>query len=340
LRNAGATLDNIDLNTLQLYHGDREVAIRVSGDRSNFTIEFYGHASDSPYSSQNVYWLRWGVQNGKRMRDLAVASADANPQKNSQDTIRVTRPTLYLPQSGYDQWFWQSLIAPVTTTITTTLASAVAMPAQLRLNLWGNSEDAANPDHHMQVFFNEVRVADEKWDGIGERAINATIPGSAVRAGENRIRLVMPGDTKAAVDVTLLHSAAITYTRQLVASNDSLAFASGAESVRIDGFAGEAIDLYDVTNADDPQHVSNAALNSGVLAFRSDAPRRWFTLGSRASLPVAQIVPMQPSTLHTADNRADYLIITHPDFVGALQPLVQWREQHGLRVRLVTTEEV
>jgi hypothetical protein len=340
LREAGAMLDKIDLNTLQLYHGDREVAIRVSGNPADFTIEFYGQASHSAYSAKNAYWLRWGVQSGKRMRDLAVASADANLQRNFQDTVRVARPMFYITQAGYDQWFSQTMIAPVTTTITATLVSAVAAPAQLHLNLWSNSESDINPDHHIQVFFNDVRVTDARWDGMGERTIDATIPITAVRAGENRIRLSSPGDTKAIVEVTLLHSAVITYTRQRNAINDMLIFSSGAESVRVDGFSGDAVDLYEVTNADDPQHVSNVALNANALAFRSDASRRWIAVGARASLPVAQIVSMQPSSLRTNDHRADYLIITHPDFVAALQPLVQWREQHGLKVRLVTIDEV
>ncbi len=336
LQRAGLPRDNVDLTTLQLFLGDREIAIRVLGDAKDFSIEFYGQASASPYSAFNAYWLQWGVANGKRMREISALPATDPPQRSFQETIRATQPTLYLAQAD-DHWYWHALTAPITTTIALTLPAALAAPARLQLNLWGNTQDVAAPDHHLRVFFNDARVADETWDGQGAHPIVANIPANAMRAGENVLRLVAPGDTRAKADVVLLSSVEVAYTRQLVAQKENIRFDGAAGSYRVEGFSGGAPDLFDITDPGEPMRVVNAAFASGALTFRADAPRRWLAIGASARQSVARIAPML--TLPPTAN-ADYVVITHPDFVDALEPLVKWRAQRGLKPVVVTTSAI
>ncbi len=346
LQRAGIDPNKIDPVTLQLFDGDREVALRVLGDKSNLAFEFYGQASDSPYSPFRVYWLRWGVASGKRMRESALAPPAGAPQPSFQDALLFAHPTLYIPQSGdlHASWFWQSLTAPMTLTVPVTLPVALPAPAQLRVDLWGETEAAATPNHHLNVYFNDARVADEKWNGQGAHPIDAPVPANAARAGENTVRLVMPGDTPVQADIVLLSSIAITYTRQFVAdaSQDTLAFPAGAGTFRASGFSGDAIQLYDITDPLDPLHATGASVAAGAIAFRSDADstRRWLAIGPTAYKSPARIAPMPATDLHSTAQRVDYLVITYPDFVDALKPLVQWREQQGLHVSVVTTDEI
>ncbi|MEW5717218.1 MAG: C25 family cysteine peptidase [Chloroflexota bacterium] len=336
LQRAGLPRDGVDPATLQLFLGDREIALRTLGDAKDFSIEFYGQASDSPYSAFNAYWLRWGAANGKRMREISAPPATDPPQRSFQETVRVTQPTLYIAQAG-GYWFWHALTAPTTTTIALTLPAALAAPARVQLNLWGSTQDAAAPDHHLRVFFNDARVADETWDGQGAHPIAANIPANAIRAGENTLRLVAPGDTRAKADVVLLSSVEIAYTRQLVAQKESIRFDGATGSYRVEGFSGGAPDLFDITDPGEPSRVSNAAFASGALTFRADAPRRWLAIGANARQSPARIAPMM--TLPSTAN-ADYVIITHPDFVDVLEPLVKWRAQRGLKPVVVTTTAI
>lgn len=338
LRNTG-----LDLSALRLYRGEREIPIYITGEAENRSFEFFARASDTEFSPFAIYWFTSQTTPGKRMQEIVSTAARA-PQESFTATVRLARPTLYLPQFGEPgaPWFWQAVAAPTTSTITVTLPSAVAAPAQLRVDLWGSTQDPVDPDHHLRVLFNDARVADQSWDGQGARVITATIPANAVRAGVNSIRLVAPGDTRAQADIVLLRSIQVTYAQRFVAQDDVLEFEGGAGTYRIEGFSGDAIDVFDITDPFAPMRVSNPTIASRAITFSTDAPspRRWLVVGPKARKSVTRIAPMATLDLRSSNWQADYVIITHPDFVAALEPLIKWREARGLTVRLVTTDQV
>lgn len=344
LRAAGAKLDAVDLSTLQLFNGARELAIRVLDDSKDWSIEFYGQASDSPYSAFNVYWLIWGETKGKRMPERAAAPPVGNPQETFQDSVFLTKPTLFIPQLGETEthWFWQALTAPATTTITATLPVATAASAELRADFWGSTKDPAEPDHHLRLFVNDTPIADQAWDGQGARVIHANIPPGILRDGDNFIRIVAPGDTRAQADIVLLNSITLTYTRTFSARGNTFTFEGRRGTFRITDFNEEAIDLFDITDPAQPVHYTNLTIAGRTLAFHadSDTPRRWLAVTPGGRKTVARILPMPTTQLRARDHQADYLIITHPSFVDALRPLAQWREQHGLKTQIVTSEEI
>jgi hypothetical protein len=343
LQSAGIDVGKIDPNTLQLFRGDREVALRVQGQKDTLTFEFYGQAPITGYSPFNVYWLRWGVERGKRMPSVELGKANSPPIESFDDTVRFAHPTLYIPNSG-DSWFWQSLTAPISVTVPLTLPAALSTPAALRVNLWGSTEAPQTPNHHLTVFFNNMRVADDRWGGQGAHVITATLPANTVRAGENALRLAAPGDTGVLADVVLLSSIVVTYTRQFIASPsaDALYFPVNAGTYRVEGFSGDAIQLYDVTDPLEPAFAVGATAAVRALVFQTDAQstRRYLAVGPKGYKSPERIVPMPASDLRSSSHRADYIVITDPSFVDALKPLVQWREQHGLQVTEVTTDEI
>jgi len=344
LKNAGANLACTGATHCAptLFRGTRAIPARVRGTGDSLTFEFYGQASDSPYSNFSVYWVTWGQQPAVPMRETRAADTRAAPQTSASATLHLARPTIYMPQFEDDAWFWQTIAAPMTTTITMTLPAALAAPAQLRVHLWASTQDAVNPDHHLRLVFNGARIADERWDGQGARVITATIPANVVRAGENALQLVAPGDTGAQAEITLLCALDVTYTRRLVVQNDRLEFTAGAGTYRLEGFSGDTIELFDITDPFAPTRVTNTSVNARALTFATDAttPRRWLALGPNAAQAVARIVPMSAGDLRAPEYAAEYLVIAHPTLVSALQPLVQWRAQQGLRVRVVTINQV
>ncbi len=339
LRRAGARIAEIDPATVRLFRGDREIALHVLGVRGDFRFEFFGQASDSPYSAFTVYWLEWGGQAGKRMREIPALPATDSPRTSARATVRADESALYIPQPGDARasWFWHALIAPATTTLAITLPFALAEPAELRVDVVGNSQDAANPDHRLRVFFNETWLADETWDGQGARVLAAQIPAEAIRAGANTVRLGAPGDTGAQADALLVRAVEATYTRRLIAHDEMLDLAGERATYRVEGFA-RAPDLFDLTAPDDPARIVGAPFADGGIGFHADAARRWLIAGERARLPVVRITPM-PAT-NVRERRADYVIVAPPDLLAAAQPLVRWREQHGLRVSVATPAEI
>jgi hypothetical protein len=344
LRAAGVNTSRIDPATIQVLTGDQEIAVRVQGEGKDLAVDFYGQAGESPYSAFNVYWLTWGNQKGKRIEDWAAPPAGGSLQDSLQDFVQLAHPSLFVPQPGDlgGSWFWQSLTAPATTTITLTLPSALPNRVQVQVNLWGSSQDPANPDHHLRLFFNETQVADDFWDGQGLRSIKGEVPAAVVRSAGNTLRLVAPGDTKAMVDVVLMSSVQVTYTRQLVAQQNMLAFQSGPGTFHVDGFTGEGIEIFDISHPDDPRRVSNASPGRTSLDFtsREAGLHRWMAISQAAFQTTARLIPMSTSPVVEQAHQADYVIITHPDLKDALQPLVDWRTKHGLKVVVATTTEI
>lgn len=55
------------------------------------------------------------------------------------------------------------------------------------------------------------------------------------------------------------------------------------------------------------------------------------------SLPLASQIP---AALRSLDNKAQYLVIAHPQFVPALRTFIDWRTAKGFSMRLVTTADI
>ena len=88
-------VDTLDPTTLQLFEGEHEIGIRVSGEQDGSfdpgnRILFYGHVPRSRYTDRNVYWLRYGDTAGLRMTSRNAASTGSEPL----GTARGPRPAM------------------------------------------------------------------------------------------------------------------------------------------------------------------------------------------------------------------------------------------------------
>jgi len=343
LEAAGLDVEALDPARLRLLRGDREIPMQVSGRGRELLIEFYGQATASPYTPLAVYRLTWDAQEGRRLRVLPAIAPTGLPAESFTSKVRLAQPRLYYPQAASlpDSWFWQSLTAPLAVTIPVTLPFALPESAYLRIDLLAASQDVANPDHHLQAYWNGLLIADATWDGQGSYALEATIPAAVVEQ-DNLLRLVAPGDTQALADVVLLAALEITYTRRFMAQDDSLDFWGGSGAYQVEGFSGDGIQVWDVTDPQDPIRLSGAVAHGGRITFNvpEGPPRHWLLVGPKAYRTVVGIAPMYAYGLRDPDRQADYIIVTHPDLQAALQPLVEWRARQGLKVEVVTTDQV
>ena len=71
-----------------------------------------------------------------------------------------------------------------------------------------------------------------------------------------------------------------------------------------------------------------------------EASKRRYAAAAPAGLLKPAAMQLPPSPLETPANGADYIVIAHPSLVEAVQPLLTWRQEQGLRTTLVTTEQV
>jgi len=350
LEEVGLNLHQVDLTTIRVLNQGQEVPIAVEGQGTELSIMFYGVANSSLYSRRSVYWLSVGADTGKRMTERAVSSAsDSTPAGSFLDTVHREEDVFYAPKvsAGASHWYWQSLLAPTSSTFGITLPQLAPGDGSLRLALLGYTSDSVSPDHHVRVHFNDCAVAEALWDGQGPHVIDTALPHSCLEDGENLLTVEAVGDTGAQADIVLVDWFEVDYQRLFVAEDDRLEFSGQGGPHRLTGVTKEDIRLFDISDPLDVVLIANPSVEREgmdyTLSFLDEEPagHRYLAVSQVGfKEPASIIAASQFTDLRSPDNQADYIVVTHEDFQQAIQPLVEWRRSQGLTVMVVTTIEV
>jgi hypothetical protein len=351
LRRAGVELESLDLAGVRLLSQGQEVPVALSEGGAETSILFYGQESHSIYSRHNVYWLYLAGATSKRMDERgAMACAGQSAQTSFVDTVHGEEDLLYAAKvaPGADHWYWQRIVAPGSAAIPVSVEHLVSGEGgTLRLSLVGYTSDEVSPDHHLRVLLNGCVVGEASWDGQREYLMEAPLPSSCMKEGENVLALEAEGDTGAQADIVLVNWFELEYSRDLVATENTLEFVGQGGLQVLDGFSTDSIWLFDVTLPDDVVVLVGPKIEREGSGYRlsfcdgQPAGRRYLAVGSDEFETPASIAGVTASAdLHDPEIQADYVVVTPEDFADAIQHLVEWRGRQGLSVRVVTTSEV
>ena len=350
LADAGLDLSEVDPGTIQLLNRGEEVPIAHAGPAADLMIMFYGEENDGPYSRENVYWLSVGRDEGKVMAQRTVSSdLDKTPAGSFLHTICLEEESFYAAKvpPGEDHWYWQKTIAPDTSTTGVTLPHLAVGDGALRLSLLGYTSDPVSPDHHLRLHFNDCSVGEESWDGQGQHLVETFLSASCLQEGENSITLEAVGDTGAQADIVLVDWIEVDYPRLFIAEENRLEFSGQSGAHTLTGFTDNDIWLFDITDPLSVVLVTGAAVErSGQdysISFVDEEPpgRRYVAISEDGLKTPSSIVPLvERPDLHSSQNQADYIVITHEEFREAIQPLVEWRTSRGLEVKVVSITDV
>lgn len=346
---AGFDLAGQDLSQLSLTAGGAPVALSVAGSGDDATITFYGQPRDSRYGTQNVYWLNKAAADGApdRVATSDASPGDATPASTFRASQHVEESKYYLSQvtDTDDHWLWESLFAPATFTVTFDLPGYAGGDADLAVSLWGNSEDRSDPDHSAILRLNGAVISDSNWDGKGWKTLTETVSAANLLPVGNELAIELPGDTEAVVDMVYLNQVDVNYDRHLAVSDDEqLAFTlpAGAD-LALTGAAGQDSLIWDVTDPLVPVALSGATGDANGLRLRtadSDELRTLVAAQPDSLLSPAALLPATGADLRDNPEGADYIAVAHPDFIPALQPLVEHRRSQGLRVTVASIDDV
>ncbi len=334
---------------LSLTVDGQPVTLTTQGSGDTLELTFYGAPRASRYGWENVYRLSWGDQpRADAGRTLTPATAAA-PQPRTSFTERQTleENSAYLSQlpADNDHWLWQSLFAPATFDLPFDLPGWAGGAVALSVDLWGNTQDATvDPDHRALLLVNGQQVAETAWDGQGTRTVTATLPADVVQAAGNTLTLSAPGGTGAAVDMLYLDRVTLDYERQLSAAPDQqlLFSAEAGAPVAVAGADASSL-LWEVTDLHGAAPLTGAETGAEGLRFQDDAGdglRRYVLAPAAARLTPQAILPAPTVDLRQNSEGADYIAITTPEFVAALQPLIDYRREQGLRVTVAEIQDV
>src|SRR5207302_811448 len=168
------------------------------------------------------------------------------------------------------------------------------------------------------------------------------IPRPYLMEGNNTVRLeTLDGNS----DISDVDYIRLTYYHTYRAENDALTFSSPyIAPMMINGFTTPQVRVFDITNPNAVVQV-NANVHQKGTSYVVNVPEGnanrilMAVADSRVQHP-ASITTNTPSNLTSSDNRADFVILTHPSFRDAVTPLADLRRSQGLETMVVSIEDV
>jgi hypothetical protein len=364
LRDAGLNVSLLDPRKMVLTNHGSEIPIYVYGeDDGRFDtgdyIEFYGTVYEEDYAPYNVYWLSVGMSEGLRMEGKDGSIKEAAPVPESflytlHEEENELHWSTFLGSETADKFFWrriQSAFAPAKLDLDVNITHLAATEADstVRVMLRGETKLA----HHVRVYVNGQLVEDATWNGQKQHLTEVQISQIFLSEGANIITIELPGDVED-LDYVRLNWFELDYHRQYVTDNDILEFnwpipayaGTSIYSFRVEGFTREDVLVFDITDATNPIGIIDPRIEpAGTkhrVTFQNEAStaRTYLALTAAQRRKPVKIVEDIPSSLRSIENGSDYIIITHKDFYESILPLVQLREQEGVRVKVVEVEDI
>jgi Propeptide_C25 len=223
LYDAEIDLFSLDPRNIKIFNQGKQVHIYVKGeDDGSFDsqdyIEFYAKATDTRYTSTNIYWLTFTGEPGVRMLVKDIPGDNSQIPDCFKSNYHLERNEMYwmeLPDRGYvdDHWFfrindaygtggmWAFPGVPCSEDFTLPLTdvAVVGNLAKIKVALLGISSYYGLPelDHHSIIYLNGNRINDATWATDVECKLEIDIPQSYLMEGDNAITVELPGDTGA-----------------------------------------------------------------------------------------------------------------------------------------------
>lgn len=368
---AGLPVETLDSQTLQMFYKGQELAIQVSGENDGVfdqtdEVVFYAEAIDSKYTGDNAYWLTYGSATGLRI-DVRDSAAIGTPVDDYTAEVHMEENRLYrsiLPGGDeLERFYWDAITSYPKDQTTWSRDIWIEEPSDgeglLQIAMFGSLQlPAYDPDHHVVISLNDHEIADVEWDGLtwaNGGAVEAVIPAGVLQAGINTLSFFLPVDSGATMDFVLMDWAKITYPSafSVPIGEDQLFFtyeSNQLSTFQVSGFSSGSIlayDLSDIFNAIKINRESLVIEEEGAtytITFADEAlVKKDYWVGTETGImtvPSKDIIEDQPSDLQSVDNKADYILITHPAFWNQAETLAAHRTSQGLDTILVDVQDI
>jgi hypothetical protein len=143
----------------------------------------------------------------------------------------------------------------------------------------------------------------------------------------------------------------LRYRRLYQAWNDQLVFAAdqaGPQQFTLTGFSSSDLLLYDISNPLLPVRLTGASVTTAgdgtrtlVAQLSPGAGSQYLALAAGQARKPRQIAAPLPSTVRSTSNQADWIIISHGDFLSQAQRLANYRASHdGFKTAVVNVAEL
>lgn len=314
-------------------------------------IEFYGQALDTLYTNTNVYVLSVNADLAQSVDvDKKQAGKNTAVATSYLETRTVDNNNSYSFSSpNGDPWYDVRLFARtslLTRDFNIELDNvASGNGGSINVSYYGLTDFPENPDHHVQTVFNGTQISDDIFDGTTNIEINEDLDshGVQITEGTNTLTLNLPGDTGVAFDIVNFDSFSVTYPRAFVANNGKLEFSSASSAYEVTGLDTENVVVYQIAGdgtVTKKEGISTTQTQDGYsakFAGEKTGEYKYAVYNEEAiNTPGINILP-ESEDINTG--AAQYLVISHPDFINDLTALTDARSA-TYTVKVVNVEHV
>jgi len=347
----------VDPRLLRLFVDGVEQSMRVIGEADGRfdgtdAVEFYATGQDTPYTDTHVYWLVAGKSRGLRVGVSGPAAGEAGriAATSFASTVQRKDRSVYfaaLKNGETENWFGP-MVSGDPTDLTLDLhnidASAAA-PAQVTVAVQGvTTASDGSAGHSIEVRVNGARIGQVDFQGNAHQEQTLDAPLSTILEGTNTVTLVaLNGD----VDLSLVDFVRVSYPHTFRADSDLLRFTVDTPGrVTVGGFASRSIHVVDITDTSDARELkgsiaTDSSGSSSISVRVLDRGERVLLAYSDATVASPEYLEANvPSSWHLPTRAHDYVVIAHPDFAAAAQPLIERRTREGHSTALVSVDDI
>ena len=343
----GVDLTGIRSALLAVTDPSGPVAVEIIGPASfgpGSAIRFVGEPLDTLYSGENVYRLQVDKTLVRRVRTPGNEQTKAGTVTTHLATASVEKQVQYSATSPSDDPFYERDVVARSgrvrsaSTIVEVTDLVPGTSATVSVDLWGITRDRIEDDHHARLSLNGVVIAEARFDDNEGIRLEGRVAPGVVLPGPNEMTVTLLGDTGAYIDIVAIDSWQVRYTRSAVAVDGRLDITTSGGTVTVSGMPdgsaaayrvgkNKAITKYPVTVAD------------GVATLAAPAGSARYLVTSDSAVESPAVTPARaPAKL--IGGSADYLVVTHPMFAEALEPLVELHRSEGMKVKVVDVNDI
>jgi hypothetical protein len=379
LRRLGFAPETIDPKTFRLTYRDDELAVDIiGGDDSVFDgndrIIFYGEELRADrFTRSNAYMLTWRDREGRRptIKDATPRTVGAQSPLAFRDVEHFELDRIHddLPDvtgDRVDHYFWTGFTGTVGNPAKSvkrfefnlpTEANFIPRDALMRIAFQGAGNDSPGQDHRMLVWIGGKVAGEARWEGQTARFVEIPFAQDLV-ASQMAINLEC-ADRNGTLDApnvndVLLDWIQIDYWRQLRALPGGVRITprvfpdlrAGPVQYAVDGLVTERALVYQLDETGFVSRMDNGQVTRSGDGFRVlfedvySIPTS-YVVGTLDDLKRPEAIELAPSSgLLSPGNSADYVIISHADFLKAIQPLADYRASKGLEVKIIPVEDI
>jgi hypothetical protein len=332
--------DENTLDNLALTNKDQTVPFWIDDHAGDTNIVFFGEASTSPYTPENIYVVRQDAALGEQMKTVAASQPDNNPAKYVLSTVHLEENHLYVPKvTEHSAWHWVKIIAPQTQTVEFDLENLTDEPGRLRIALWGSTSAPTSPDHHVVIRINGEQVGEAAWDDQAWQFIDTEIPRGILLEGKNTLEIQATGEIEARIDIIDLDWVEIEYPKNSDHLENQELFRVSEEAVQI-GNSGGDLSIFEVSPTSEISRLEFPSPTQESLTFLGNPEYRYISVTEHGYRSPSQVLPLTTEPDLHEHSGASYVAIGHPELLAPLAPLLEARTAQGLSTLSLPIEAI